>query len=223
MTESKKPKMVDVAPDAEQNAAGAAGFPMTVPRENRQPAAADPFADLSKLRLDQSFLEMAGAKKILTTVLVRRPKSQDYVRVHPDDKFREAFAVIELKDDRERYLITPDIAVALPTEIVTEMLYATINRQKVVSLWPVRLPAADGRVNEWHRSAQEAAELAMSKWIRVIPNMSLGAYEIMPAPGKIPDPEWPEYQFQDLLRIGFRDRIINNFDHPVLKRLRGEC
>jgi len=26
-----------------------------------------------------------------------------------------------------------------------------------------------------------------------------------------------------LLRIAFRERIIDGFDHPVLKRLRGEC
>jgi hypothetical protein len=143
--------------------------------------------------------------------------------VHPDAAFREAFAVIELKDDRERYLITPEIAAALPTEIVMEMFYTAINRQRVVFLWPVRLPAADGRINEWHRSAQEAAERARDHWIRVVANMGLGAYEIMEAPGNYPDPEWPKYTFHELLRIGFRDRIINSFDHPVLKRLRGEC
>jgi hypothetical protein len=145
------------------------------------------------------------------------------VRVHPEAAFREAFAIVELKDDRERYLVTPDIAAALPAEIVTEMFYTAINRQRVVSLWPVRLPASDGRVNDWHRSAQEAAERAMQRWIRVVANMSLGAYEIMEAPAQIPDPEWPECTFRDLLRIGFRDRIISGFDHPVLKKLRGEC
>src|SRR6516165_7681263 len=125
----------------------------------------DSFPDLSKLRLSQEFLETAGAKKILTTVPVRKPNKQDFVRVHPAPEFREPFAVIELKDDREHYLLTPDIAAALPAEFVTVMLYTTINRQKVVSLWPVRLPPADGRVNEWHRSAQEAAERAMEYWI----------------------------------------------------------
>ena len=88
---------------------------------------------------------------------VRKPRQQDFVRVHPDAEFRQPFAVIELKDDRERYLVMPQIAAALPTEIVTEMLYTTINRQRVVSLWPVRLPASDGRVNEWHRSARADA------------------------------------------------------------------
>jgi hypothetical protein len=41
----------------------------------------DPF-DLSKLRLDQSFVETAGVKKLLTTVPVRRPNPQDFIRVH---------------------------------------------------------------------------------------------------------------------------------------------
>jgi hypothetical protein len=183
----------------------------------------DPFPELGKLRLSQAFLETAGAKKVLTTVPVRKPKKQDFVRVHPDPAFREPFAIIELQDDNERYLVVAEIAIALPTEVVIEMLYTTINRQKVVSLWPVRLPTSDGRVLEWHRSAQEAAERAMQRWIRVTANLSLGAYEITEAPATIPEPEWPQYTFQELLRIGFRDRVIGSFDHPVLKRLRGEC
>jgi hypothetical protein len=183
----------------------------------------DPFADLSKLRLDQLFAETAGAKKLLTTVPVRKPLAQDFVRVHPGAEFRMPFAFVNLKDDRERYLVLPEIAAAVPTEVVMEMLYTTINRQSVVSLWPVRLPSPDGRVNEWHRSAQEAAERAMHRWVRLVANMSLGAYEISEAIGNISDPEWPEYTFQDLLRVGFRGRIIDSVDHPVLKRLRGEC
>ena len=175
----------------------------------------DSFPELSELRLSQEFLETAGAKKILTTVPVHKPRKQDFVRVHPDKAFREAFAIVELKDDRERYLITPDIAAALPTEIVTEMLYTAINRQRVVFLWPVRLPAPDGRVNEWHRSTQEAAEHAMHHWVRIVANMSLGAYEIIEAPAQIPDPEWPDCTFGDLLRIG-----LPRSDHQQLRSSR---
>jgi hypothetical protein len=62
----------------------------------------------------------------------------------------------------------------------------------------------------------------MSKWIRVKANMSLGAYEIWEAQGKLPDPEWPDLPYKELLRIAFRDqKIINDLDHPVVKRLRG--
>jgi hypothetical protein len=130
-------------------------------------------------------------------------------------------AVIELKDDREIFLLQPTIAQELPAEFVMVTLYTAINRQGVVHLWPVRLPASDGRILEWHRSAAEAAELAMRRWIRVKANMSLGAYEMFEAASTIPDPTWPELSFQELLRIAFRDRLVNSLDHPVIRRLRG--
>ena len=41
------------------------------------PAAADPF-DLNKLRLDQSFVESAGVKKLLTKVPVQKPDPQEF-------------------------------------------------------------------------------------------------------------------------------------------------
>ena len=185
------------------------------------PAPTDPFNDLSNFRLSQDFVETAGVKKFLTTVPVRKPNPQDFVRVHPDSNYRMEFAVIELKDDREIYLLLLPIAKQLPGEFTMVTLYTTINRQGVVHLWPVRLPASDGRIIEWHRSAAEAAELAMTHWVRVKANMSLGAYEIFEAASTIPDPTWPELSFQELLRIAFRDRFVGSLDHPVVRRLRG--
>jgi hypothetical protein len=76
---------------------------------------------------------------------------------------------------------------------------------------------------EWHRSAAEAAEVAMRRWVRVKANMSLGAYEIHEAASTIPDPEWPDVSFKELLRIAFRDRLVDRSDHPLIKRLRGQC
>jgi hypothetical protein len=184
-------------------------------------AAADDRFDLDKLRLSQDFVESAGVKKLLTTVPVRKPSPQDFVRVHPNPAYRMELAVIELKDDREIFLLLPTIARELPGEFVMVTLFTAINRQGVVHLWPVRLPPPDGRINEWHRSAAEAAELAMRRWIRVKANMALGAYEMFEAASTIADPAWPELSFQELLRIAFRERLVDNLDHSVIKRLRG--
>src|SRR5262245_13101560 len=60
----------------------------------------DPF-DPANLRLSQSFTETVGVKMLLTTVPVRKPGSQDFVRVHPAAEYRENFPIIELKDERE--------------------------------------------------------------------------------------------------------------------------
>jgi hypothetical protein len=56
----------------------------------------------------------------------------------------------------------------------------------------------------------------------VVANLSLGAYEIYQAKADLPEPNWPDKPFNDLLRIAFRDRLIDTLDHPILKSLRGE-
>ena len=182
--------------------------------------APDPF-DLGNLRLSQSFTETAGVKKLLTTVPVRKPNPQDWVRVHPGSEYRENFPLIELKDEREEYVVAASLVPELVGEFVSKTLYTTVNRQGVVSLWPVRLPDSDGREMEWHRSAREAAELAMNRWVRCKANRSLGAYEIFQAEACIAEPAWPDLTFQQIIRIAFRDRLITSMDHPVIKRLRG--
>jgi hypothetical protein len=180
----------------------------------------DPF-DLASLRLNQSFLETAGVKKLLTTVPARRPSAQDFVRVHPSPEYRENFAMIDLKDDREDFLVRPELLPDLAGEVVYKTLFTAINRQGVVFLWPIRLPAPDERKSEWARSAREAAEIAMGKWIRLKANMSLGAYEVTVAESVMAEPVWPELSFQELVRIGYRDRMVTTLDHAVVKRLRG--
>ena len=37
-----------------------------------------------------------------------------------------------------------------------------INRQGVLFLWPIRLPGADGKIDDWSRSAMDAADEAKS-------------------------------------------------------------
>jgi hypothetical protein len=184
--------------------------------------ATDPF-DPEKLRLSQNFAEAVGVKRLLTTIPVRKPAPQDFVRVNSDPAYRLNVGLIELKEDRETYLVYPTIASQIPGEFYAATLFTAINRQGVLFLWPVKLPPPDGRQMEWHRSAAEAAELAMTRWARIKANMALGAYEIFEAENSIPDPEWPDHlPFREMLKIAFRDRIVDGLDHPVLKRLRGE-
>jgi hypothetical protein len=183
-------------------------------------AAPDPF-DLASLRLTPNFLETAGVKKLITTVPARRPSPQDFVRVHPSPEYRADFALIDLKEEREDYLVRREVLPDLAGEVVLKTIFTAINRQGVVFLWPVRLPAPDDRKTEWPRSAREAAELAMTRWVRLKANMSLGAYEITVAESVMVDPVWPELTYQDLVKIAYRDRMITTVDHPVVRRLRG--
>jgi len=181
----------------------------------------NPF-DPRRLRLSQRFSEGMDVRRILTTVPVRKPHRQEFIRVHPDPAMRLDVALLELKEERQTYLVDPMLWPELPGETAPKTLYAAITRQGVVLLWPVRLPDETGRLDDWNTSAHEGAKRGETQWVRVAANMPLGAYDIFEAVGQFPEPVWPELPFERLLEIGFRDRFIDSLDHPVLRRLRGE-
>jgi hypothetical protein len=183
----------------------------------------DPFEPAS-LRLSQGLRSGLGVKKAILTIPVRKPDKSWFVRTHPASEYRLETAVIELKEDRETYLVDPRLWDELATEATfgPRALFTAMNRQGVLFVWHVKLPGADGRGDEWSRSALEAADMAGSTWVRVQANMSLGAYEVYQARGDIPEPVWPELTLQQILRIAFRDRFIDSMEHPVIRRLRGE-
>ncbi len=178
--------------------------------------------DLEKLRLSQAFDNTLGVKKRIFTVSVKKPDRQWWVRVHPDETYRLKTAVLELKEERETYLVDSSLWSELSSEIIRKELYTAMNRQGIPFIWPVRLPGPDGRHDAWNRCAAEAAELATRRWIRLASNMHLGAYDVFEATGDLPEPDWPEISFQELLQVAFRGKFINTMDHPAIRRLRGE-
>lgn len=193
------------------------------------PVLADPFANLASLRLSQDFSGGLGLVKPLLTVPVRKPSKEVFVRVHPDESYRLQSYVIELKEEGETYLVDRSLWPELATESTfgARVLLTAMSRPgNIVFLWPIRLPAPDGKLDEWNRSALELAiTLATKSWVRVVSNRALGAYDVHVAPASASwgEPQWPTEKFEDLLRRAFKERFIRSLDHPVLKRLRGEA
>jgi hypothetical protein len=182
----------------------------------------NPF-DLASLRLDQSYTDGSAVKKVFSTIPVGKPPRHNFIRVHPGEDYRLVPAgIVELKDERETYLVTQTMMGELATEVALVSLYTTINRQGVIRLWPVRLPDPNSRVCAWHTSAQDAAGRAMTRWVRVAANMSLGANDIFEAPETVPEPEWPDLAFAEMVKIAFGGGfIVDRIDHPLIKKLRG--
>jgi hypothetical protein len=98
-----------------------------------------------------------------------------------------------------------------------------VNRAAVLFLWPLRLPGEDGRSNVWHESAREAADLALRRWVSLRANMSLGAYDIYQGAESLSEPQWADKSMEDLLNVAFRGHVINDPEHPVIKRLQGRA
>ncbi len=185
--------------------------------------APDPF-DPARFRINQNLQMAGGVKKLLSTIPVRKPSKEWFVRCHTDPNYQIQTLLLELKEDGETYLVDPSLWEDLASEATCapKILIPTVNRQGTIFLWPIRLPGSDGKTDNWSRSAMDAATHAMKGWIRIQANMSLGAYEIFTASIAQPAPEWHLPPLNELLRLAFRDHFIQSLDHPVLKRLRGE-
>src|SRR5262249_4646271 len=132
---AKKPVLKEVAGEAQ---------PVEAQAENIAPESAaaedDPFAP-ENLRLSQDFADAVGVKKLLTMVPVRKPRPQEWFRVHPAPDYRQNVAVIHLKEDQEFFAVSGrELIKYLGPECVPVTLYTGINRQGVLFFWPIRLP-----------------------------------------------------------------------------------
>jgi hypothetical protein len=181
----------------------------------------DIFDNLAALRLSPEAAAAIGTREVLSHVPVRKPNRHEFIRVHPDADMSLATFVFVDKDQQETFFVAPEMRDALVGEVRPVLLVVAITRQGTVLVWPVPLPDESGRRNTWAEAAREAAELAKTRWVRLVPDMGLGAYRIYKAEGTLSDPVWPGKTLKELLSIAFRDRIIDREDHPVVKRLRG--
>ena len=192
--------------------------------EIMNPKTKDTF-NLTELRLSNADLGKVDiqVKQRITTVPVRKPNKQDFVRTHGEQNayWFSCFA-IELKEEREFFIVHPSLQGELIGESIPMQFITTINRQNVLSLWPVKLPLDGSRGETWNISALDAAATAQKEWVRVVANMSLGAYEIFVAQGQLKDPVWPELSMDEIMSIAFRDKVVSSLEHPVVLKLRGQ-
>ena len=58
--------------------------------------------------------------------------------------------------------------------------------------------------------------------IRHRPTLCKASRRLLLKPEELPEPRWPEEDFSDLLRITFKNNIIDSPDHIVSRQLAGE-
>ena len=178
--------------------------------------------DLKALRLPADYGATFGVRKLLTTVPVNKPRGGTFFRTHPSDEMVFPAMLLEQKEARESYLVTPGVAQEISVLVRPVQLYAAIDRQNNVFLIPVPLPGETGLRNPWHESLAQAVERAKSHWLRLIANMLLGGYDIYVAGGALPDPEWPAHDIESLVAVAFRGRVITSLDHPLVQGVLGK-
>jgi hypothetical protein len=187
---------------------------------SRPEDAADIFSDLAALRLSPDEAGQIGSEEVLAHVSVRKPSINEFVRVNPDPAMSLASSIF-VDPERETYFVAPGLRSVLVAGVKAMLLLATVNQRGMFFLWPVALGDGTGRRNAWHETAREAPELAKREWVKLVSDMPSGCYRIYRAKGKLPEPVFPEKNLEELLRIAFRGRIIDNESHPVVRQALG--
>ena len=176
---------------------------------------------------DMTFADEGDVAEVQGAVALRKPGKERFFQASNNAAYSTALTVLEIKEDldlRGDYLVPHELSAELRAFLHGQQ--SMIKRKNVILcvdggghtfVWPV---AAVGSDNQWHRSARKAADEARSKWIRMIPANS--GYRIFHPTSSMPEPEWPDAPFGELLDSAFEGRVIDSMDHPVIEYLAGE-
>lgn len=185
----------------------------------------DPF-DLTAIRQAQDFGSELGVKKTLKCK-VRKPSKEWWIQTHPDPEYRVEAWLLELKEEGELYWVTPNLwddLLGEPTFVRKALFTYTAKhtfKKGDYFLWPIRLPDADGKLDDWNMSALEYARQS-GVWQRIASNREMGEYDQYLTERDWENPDWPDCPLTDLVRVAFRSKLIDTLDHPVIRNLRGE-
>lgn len=174
---------------------------------------------LSQLAVDPAEVGTTSTKTH-ATISAGRPAPGVWIRTHPGADFWMMSAGLKSLDGK-LYLATTDVLGAVSEDVRYYQLATFTTRAGALGVWPIVMPGPDGNPTAWTQSALEAATTAKKEWVRIRANMSIGAYEVHRLLVTIPEPEWPDLTFEQILICAFKDRIINSVDHPLVRALRG--
>ena len=166
-------------------------------------------------------------KELFLSLPVMKPKKGIWFRVHPGSEFeREVYAVEDPSDNSKLYIVHPNVAHSVdPHLLQSGLLVAAITRQAQPFVWPLRLPNEDGQSYDAWDTALAAARIAREKWLTIWWDREASRYVTKMAIDELESPQWPtvdDFPFTKWVKTAFKDRIITDPDHVLLKTLRGE-
>ena len=184
-----------------------------------------PKIDLERVRAKANQLIDLGVATEYTVIPIRNPKPDEFFRCMPEENYSMDTNILSLKTDNEWYLIDPDILhqIQLESQLKVMTLYVCVTMNSTPFITCIPQPNELGQINSWHESGHRTMEEAKQFWVRRQADRSNGGYIITKAMNaKLPDPKWPEMTLSEIVDRAFDKFYIDNMDHPVLQRLRGE-
>jgi hypothetical protein len=151
------------------------------------------------------------------------PKGPFYRVRHDDDPFCCNLLQIKEKFTTKYFMIVGD---ELASQLCDDRYFSKSISQYRLALivdcdgnygwWAV----PDLREDDWAESARDICARMESEWVRV--EALEERYGALLAEDDLGEPVWPQVDDFTLLEKAFKDRVIEDLDHPVLKRMKGK-
>ena len=184
-----------------------------------------PKIDLERVRAKADQQIDLGVTTEYTVIPIRNPKPDEFFMCMADEEYSMDANILSLKTDNEWYLIDPDILpeIQLESQLKVMTIYMCVTMSFTPFVTCIPQPDEMGKINSWHESGHRTMEEAKQCWVRRQADRSNGGYIITKAMNaKLPDPKWPTMTLGEIIERAFEKFYIDDINHPVLQRLRGE-
>ena len=186
-----------------------------------------PKIDLERVRASANRSIDLGVTTEYTMIPVRNPRPDEFFMCMADEEYSMDAHILSLKTENEWYMIDPDILpeIQLESQLRVRTLYVCVTMTVNFAPFVTCIPQADemGKINSWHTPGHITMEEAKLCWVRRQADKANGGYIITKAMNaKLPDPKWPTMTLSEIIDRAFDKFYINDIQHPVLQRLRGE-
>jgi hypothetical protein len=174
----------------------------------------------------------ASTTVVNSKIAARKPKSFEWVRVHPD---AENYSIIlpvvifgkeEADDAKQASMQKPDVYVIHPDLLDHPTLAEDANKQYEFNLAVTRSGKFFvwqhtflDKENSWLDSEEENIAAARTKWIRQISGDSV--YNRREAVKDFGEPNWPDRPFESILIEALGDKFVASEDHPIFQKITG--
>ena len=156
----------------------------------------------------------------VTAVPVERYGSQTYFRCNL--AYMLVVWLLLNEADGRFYLLAKDAAKSPPPEAAPYRLVAQLSDSGNVRLAPLKLMTLMGSRSEASESYERVCRAGVDRWVRARYDKEINGYKYVAVDADRYQAVWPDMTMWDLVMLGFKDRIIRNLEHPVVKKLAGE-
>ncbi|MDB4759248.1 hypothetical protein OAF99_02795 [Akkermansiaceae bacterium] len=191
----------------------------TKKNEDVTPNQGDIFDDLEAL--GRPLDEVIPSEKVLTSLPMRKPKKDEWVRIHPEIRTRAY--LYEVRDENSNYIVLPEVVEPMKDVVRYVQLSLAVTYSGVYFVWPAPIPT-EKKAHRAHITAFAAADQAQHEWTRV--SWGDGEYDVYRRKSAKNEPVWPEdiKTPSDMLRFAAKAgaiEVIESIEHPVVQALLG--